>query len=71
MPAANRNFAPSPFVSVLRGFGAVAARDAGTRIYRCGKCGAHTRVDADDARESVACWAADRGVLCTGRAVPL
>jgi transcription elongation factor Elf1 len=55
-------------LAILKGFAGAQQRDI-ERKFRCPECGAVTRVDADDTRESVACWAADRDIICTGRAV--
>jgi hypothetical protein len=58
-------------LAILKGFAEAQQRDiARERKFRCPECGAVTRVAADDPRESVACWAADMGIICTGRAVP-
>jgi transcription elongation factor Elf1 len=55
-------------LAILKGFAEAQQRDI-ERKFRCPECGAVTRVDADDPRESVACWTADMGIICTGRAV--
>ena len=63
----------APFMAILNGFADATsrmAREMQPKRYVCPECGAVTRVDADDPRESVACWAADMGIICTGRAVP-
>jgi hypothetical protein len=55
-------------LAILKGFAEAQQRDI-ARKFRCPECGAVTRVAADDPRESVACWAVDMGIICTGRAV--
>jgi hypothetical protein len=72
MPA--NSHVAEPFMSILNGFAAATSRlarelSAPQRKFRCPECGAVTRVDPDDPRESVACWTADRDIICTGRAV--
>lgn len=65
----------SPFISILNGFAAATSRMAselqsGPR-YRCPECGAVRRDHAPSGEPpaSLACWAADRDIICTGRAV--
>jgi hypothetical protein len=58
--------APSPFMSILHGFAEARVRMA---TYRCDECGAQRKWEADDAPESLACWARDGRVICTGRAM--
>lgn len=63
-----------PFISILNGFAEATsrmARDLQTRkdTYRCPECDAITRRDRiGNPPRSVACWATDCGVFCTGRA---
>lgn len=59
---------PAPFISILNAFAEARSRDQAR--YRCPECGSVTRHEPDgQPPETRACWAADRGVICTGRAV--
>lgn len=65
---------PSPFMEILNGFAEATSRMASEAsapclaTYRCDECGAQRKWDADDAPASLACWAVDGRVICTGRA---